>query len=100
MMKTYKTKNSTRNAIYKLVNPLTKGFFHDNSWENVNKVWKALEAEGVTVYITQADYTLDKSKTWGFRLEVNGFSIPGHLVASFCGTVTDPTSTYDLCFII
>lgn len=99
-MKPYKTKNSTRNAIYKIVNPLTKGFFKDNSWENVNRVWKALENEGVSITIESAKYDEMKSKTWTFTAEANGFTMSGQLVACFCGTVEDPTGTYDICFII
>lgn len=99
-MKTFKTKTATRNAIYKIVTPLTRGFFKDNSWENVNRVWKALEAEGVVVSIESAKYDGFNTKTWDFTAEVNGFTMNGRLVASFCGTVSDPTSTYDLCFII
>lgn len=99
-MKQFKTKTATRKAIYNIVSPLTRGFFKDNSWENVNKVWKALEAEGVVVNIENAKYDGVKSKTWTFTAEVNGFTFKGYMVASFCGTVEDPTSRYDLCFII
>ncbi len=100
-MKVFKTKSATRNAIYNIVSPLTKGFFTDTSWENVNRVWKALEAEGVTVDIIDAKYQgMDVSKTWSFSASVNGFTFTGQLVACFCGTVEDPTNRYDICFII
>lgn len=103
-MKLFKTKVATRNAIYKLVSPLTRGFFSDNSWENVNKIWKALEAEGIKLNVFSAEY--DKNacpptfKRWMFTADVNGFYFNGTLVACFCGTVEDPTNRYDLCFII
>jgi hypothetical protein len=99
-MKQFKTKSATRSAIYKIVSPLTKGFFEDNSWENVNKVWKALESEGVVVNIESAKYDETKSKTWTFTIEVNGFTMTGTLVACFCGTINNPTGRYDICFII
>jgi hypothetical protein len=99
-MKTFKTKTATRKAIYNIVGPLTRGIFDDNSWENVNRVWKALEAEGVAICIESAKYDGMKSKTWQFAAEVNGFTLTGTLVACFCGTVEDPTGRYDLCFII
>lgn len=102
-MKVFKTKVATRNAIYKLVSPLTKGFFADTAWENVNRVWKALEAEGVMVNINDARYQGplgQTSKTWSFTAEVNGFTFYGQLVACFCGTVEDPTNRYDICFVI
>ena len=99
-MKLFKTKSATRSAIYKTVSPLTKGFFNDTSWENVNRVWKALEAEGVVVSINDAKYQGFESKTWSFTAEVNGFTFTGQLVACFCGTTENPTGRYDLCFII
>ena len=103
-MKVFKTKVATRNAIYKLVAPLIKGFFRDDSWENVQRVWKVLEASGVTVNITEAKYDGTagdlKSKTWNFSAECNGFHFNGSLLACFCGTVEDPTNRYDICFMI
>lgn len=100
-MKLYKTKTATRNAIYKIVSPLTKGIFNDTAWESVQKIWKALELEGVVVIITQAVYGQPNIyKTWHFTAMVNGFEFKGYLTASFCGTVQDPTSRYDLTFII
>lgn len=99
-MKPFKSKAATRNAIYKLVNPLTGGFFADNSWESVGRIWKSLKAEDISVCIDKAEYDGFKNKTWWFHFTVNGFTFKGYLVASFCGTVTDPTSRYDLCFII
>jgi hypothetical protein len=100
-MKVFKTKTATRNAIYKLVTPLTAGFFTDNSWENVQKVWNVLAENGVVMTLTNAIYGQPNiCKTWYFDAEVNGFTFKGYLVASFCGTVSDPTSRYDLCFVI
>lgn len=99
-MKPFKSKTATKNAIYKIVSPLTRGFFNDESWQNVNRVWKALEADGVVVTITDTRYQGFESKTWSFTADVNGFTFPGYLVASFCGTTEAPTSRYDLCFVI
>lgn len=102
-MKTYKTKTATRNAIIKTVHPLTTGFFKDNSWENVRKVWKSMEDNGVVVTVTDAKYDgvcPPTSKTWSFTAEVNGFYFNGNLTACFCGTVDDPTNRYDLCFLL
>lgn len=100
-MKEFKSKQATKNAIHKIVGPLTKGFFEDNSWENIRAIWTALEAEGVVVTVNNTQYGPNmESKTWYFDAEVNGFKFTGVLVASFCGTVSDPTSRYDICFII
>jgi hypothetical protein len=100
-MKEFKTKSATKNAIYKIVTPLTRGFFNDTSWENVRKIWEALEAECVFLSVDRAIYGApDICKTWYFTAEVNGFVFKGYLVASFCGTKEDPTGRYDLCFVI
>ena len=99
-MKQFKTKSATRNAIYKIVTPLTKGFFSDDAWQAVNNVWTALALFDVDVEIVKAEYKGFESKTWTFKLFVNGFEFSGYMVASFCGTTVDPTSRYDLCFII
>lgn len=100
MMKPLRTKTATRNAIYKMVTPLTVGFFKDNSWGWIRQIWDRLESEGVTVTINDTKYDGFKSKTWNFTLSVNGFSFNGYLVASFCGTNEDPTGRYDLSFIV
>ena len=102
-MKLYKSKSATKNAIYKIVTPLTKGIFNDDDWRNVSRIWKNLEANGVSVCITDAKYDggfPPTSKRWHFTAEVNGFTFTGTLVACFCGSVQDPTDRYDICFII
>ena len=99
-MKVFKTKTATKSAIYKIVTPFTKGFFEDIDWKFVHDVWRVLEINGVTTCVEAGKYDGDKSKTWNFTATVNGFTFNGYLVASFCGTVSDPTSMYDLCFVI
>lgn len=99
-MKMFKTKAATKKAIYNLVAPLIKGFFQDTDWSGVRSVWTALEQEGVTVTIVNTRYREQENKTWWFTLGVNGFHFDGNLIACFCGTVKDPTSRYDICFLI
>jgi hypothetical protein len=100
MMKLFKTATATKKAIYKIVAPITTGFFTDNSWESVNLIWKTLRNEGVELDITNAVYDGQRSKTWEFTVKINGFEFTGRLVACFCGTIQDPTNRYDLCFVI
>jgi hypothetical protein len=99
-MKPVKTRQALRNQIYKLIAPLTKGFFDDESWENVSRIWMALDAAGAQVTITKTQYQELNSKTWSFDLEAFGIKLSGQLVACFCGTIEKPTSRYDICFII
>jgi hypothetical protein len=103
-MKPVKTKSALRNRIYKIVAPLTKGIFNDSDWSNVRAVFSALEQAGVSVTIERADYrqgeTHPTCKNWDLTIEAFGMKLSGHLVASFCGTVSDPTCRYDICFIV
>jgi len=99
-MKVVKTKAATKKAIYKIVAPFTKGIFEDIDWKFVHTVWRVLEINGVRTRVEAGKYDGDKSKTWNFTATVNGFTFNGYLMASFCGTVSDPTSKYDLCFVI
>lgn len=105
-MKLYKSKTATRNAIYRFIHPLTTGIFRDEDWRFVNRIWKALDAEGVAINHVEAKYDghqsdgLPTTKRWNFTIQVNGFVFQGTLVACFCGTVQDPTGAYDICFII
>jgi len=103
VIKIYKSKTATRSAIYRIVRPLTTGIFRDEDWRNVSRIWKALDAEGVTTNIIEAKYEgafPPTAKRWNFTAEVNGFTFQGTLVACFCGSVQDPTDAYDICFII
>lgn len=105
-MKLYKSKSATKNAIYRVIHPLTTGVFRDQDWRYVSRIWKTLDAEGVVTNITEAKYDghdkdgIPTTKRWNFELQVNGFKFQGTLVACFCGSVQDPTAAYDICFII
>jgi hypothetical protein len=102
-MKLYKSKTATKNAIYRIVTPLTKGIFKDDDWRNVSRIWKTLEDNGVSISINDAKYDgcfPPTSKRWHFTAEVNGFTFTGNLIACFCGIVQDPTNRYDICFVI
>lgn len=102
-MKVYKSKSATKNAIYRVIHPLTTGVFRDQDWRYVSRIWKTLDSLGVVTNITEAKYDggfPPVSKRWHFTAEVNGFTFTGTLVACFCGSVEDPTGAYDICFII
>ncbi len=102
-MKPVKTKSALRGQIYKLVAPLTKGVYRDPGWECVFAVFDALIAAGATISIRDTMYRGDAhtaSKTWTFDLTIFDFVLSGRLIATFCGTVQDPTDRYDICFII
>ena len=105
-----KSKQSARNYIYRLVGDLTKGFFRDNSWENVHAIWNKLNQNGIQSNIMSADYFNDErgqsmGKTWKFKIPFvnnrgNNDVLLGTLNAHFCGSVQDPSERYDISFII
>jgi hypothetical protein len=89
-----------------LMNPLTKGFFRDEDWSNVDKIWKALTREGIEYSMTKTSYSTDRDgtpngKTWMFQIEfVNdqgrATTLYGTVVASGAGSVKDPLDRYDI----
>ena len=108
-----KTKQNAKNYIYKQVQLLTRGFFRDEDWSNVRKVWEKIESLGVDldVEVKNGGYFNDRTtgkiagKTYHFNIHFQNiqgkqFDLPGELICSFCGTVDDPMSVYDMAFII
>ena len=103
------SKASLKNKIYKVIAPITKQFYSDESWEGVNQVWKAFDGLGLDWNMTEAYYgsgQYDKTvpperKTWKFEINfTNQKGRPnvmyGVLVAAGAGSVEDPLSRYDI----
>jgi len=105
-----KSKQSSRNYIYRLVGDMTKGFFTDDSWENVNAIWKKLDEAGIENYLTDAKYYRNErgesaGKMWKFEVPfINNRGkedkLYGTLTASFAGSIQDPSERYDISFVI
>ena len=105
-----KSKQSARTYIYRVVGDLTKGFFQDEDWSNVHKIWNALDNAGIENYLTDNYYKKDdngnlQSKTWHFEVPFmnnrgNEDKLLGTLNAHFAGSIKDPTDRYDISFII
>jgi hypothetical protein len=82
------------------------GMLRDDDWRHVDAIWKALTAAGIDYVMTEAVYhkgndNSPTDKTWKFTVQfVNNNGRPttlyGVVVAAFAGTVSDPTSAYDL----
>ena len=105
-----RSKQSARNYIYKVVGGLTQGFFVDEDWSNVRKIWAAMDTAGIENFLTDNYYKKDddgnlQSKTWHFEVPFinnrgNEDKLTGTLNAHFAGSVQDPTERYDISFII
>ena len=84
----------------------TKGFFSDESWEGVNKVWQALTDAGIDWTMLSSSYYhnsegVPSGKTWKFNIDfLNDKSKPailyGIMTASGAGSVVNPLERYDL----
>lgn len=82
-----------------------KGFFNDDHWEPVQKLWKNFAKAGISVNITNTFYTKDTTgepdaKTWKFTVEwTDARGKPmiayGQVIASGSGT-RYPLDTYDV----
>ena len=105
-----KSKQSARNLIYRIVGDMTKGFFSDEDWSHVNAIWKKLDEYQIENNLVGTEYFKDDKGDLAGK--IYKFEVPftnnrgkqdilyGTLTASFCGTVLDPTSVYDITFII
>lgn len=83
-----------------------KGHLKDEDWRHVNVIWKALDAASFDWHLVDNFYDKDRDgnlerKTWKFEVDFTNdkgrpTKIYGVVVASFCGTMADPTSEYDI----
>lgn len=103
-----KSKFGIKNYIYNYVDNFTKGKFRDEDWSNVKRVFDKINELGVNLnwYVEDGGYSLDgMSKTYKFDIDFinqydNEIKLKGQLICSFCGTVEDPKSQYDMIFQI
>ena len=105
-----KSKQSARNFIYRIIGDLTKGFFRDEDWSNVNAIWKRLDEYNIENNLVGTEYFKDERGELAgkmFKFEVPFINnkgredvLHGTLTAHFSGTVQDPTSVYDISFVI
>jgi len=98
---------AAKRYVNRILSEHTKGFFHDQSWEGVSRVWKALDDNGIDWTMTGNEYQKDgpsgmpTRKQWKFEVNfVNNKSrlvtLYGVLIASGAGSVDDVLSKYDL----
>ncbi len=97
------SRQTAKNRMNKILRETTKGFFNDEWWSPIHKVWKELSAQGFDVIHTGANYCdkndqgMPTSKVWTF--EVLGFGkkpIYGIMTAHAAGSVDDVFSRYDV----
>ena len=97
---------AAKRYVNKVLDLHSKGMFSDQSWEAINRVWKALDDNGIVYTMTGAEYQKDESgmparKQWKFEVEFLNdkgrmSKLYGVMIASGAGTVEDVFSKYDI----
>ena len=100
------TNEQARRNVNQVLQHYTTGLFKDQSWEAVDRIWKALTAGQLNWTMEKSSYHhneagLPVGKTWQFKVEfVNKKGRPtvlyGVVTASGAGSVEDPLDKYDL----
>jgi hypothetical protein len=108
---------TAKRVVNRILDPLTKGFFTDEAWEPVHKIWKALSDANINWKMTSADYTHGgygsqqwqenqqdfhtNGKDWKFEVYFTNdkgkfTKVYGIVRAAWAGSVSDPSGRYDL----
>jgi hypothetical protein len=103
-----RSKQTAISLIYKRISPLTQGFFRDESWENVWKIFKVFNELGLDWNITDAKYNNGMPmewKKWQFDIRFTDNAgkpktIFGNLTAAGAGSVEDPLDRYDITVVL
>ena len=89
-----------------LMGRYTKGFFSDEDWSPINKIWAELRRNNIPYELKSADYRQREdgtpiAKVWKFEVKfLNENNKPailyGYITASSAGSVSSPMDRYDL----
>lgn len=100
------SKTAASNRVNELLKHRTVGIFRDDSWKPVTAIFDAMHEAGYDVTKIGSEYNWSgneapSSKTWTFEIDfVNNRDKPtklyGRIIASGCGNVNYPLSSYDL----
>ena len=105
-----KSKDTIKRRIHKKIEKFTKGIFHDVAWQHVYILFDAIRDMGIDISVEVKDggyYNHDNGeiggKVYNFSFQIinfenKKFDFNGQLTCSFCGTVNDPMSAYDMAF--
>jgi len=100
----------SRRKVADLVNKAIKnarvgGFFDDEYWRPVQRIWDQFNRMGIPFSITSAEYQKERgtpvSKTWKFEVPFTNERgrpqiVYGQVVAAGAGSVEDPLERYDV----
>ncbi len=94
--------------LYDLITPHTRGFFHDESWQPIHKVWEIFNETGLDWNITGSRYDGSmppERKEWKFEINFTNNrgrpdKIYGNIVAAGGGSVEDPLERFDVTVVM
>ncbi len=106
-------KETLKGRIYKEIRPLMRGFFKDDAWQAVHKIFSKFTDLGLDWDIYESHYgnqKYDKTfpperKVWYFEIHFTNNKgkknkIHGSLTAAGAGTVDDPLDRYDITVVL
>lgn len=104
------TNVQARRNVNQLLEHYTKGLFRDDTWEAVDRIWKAMTAGQLDWTMTGAEYYngddgMPRGKIWKFEVRFvnkNGrpTTLHGRVIAAGAGSVDNPLDRYDLTALV
>ena len=109
-----KSKTNAKNWIHNKISSITKGFFHDEYWQPIQKLYKEFDRLGLNwvmtgnkyiekpvIFSDGQRYVIPVGKTWTFEIKFlnnrdKEDTIYGTITASGAGPVDSPLDSYDL----
>jgi hypothetical protein len=106
----HKNKKQVLKILYDLALPITniKGYFHDDYWQPINKVWKVFRDKGINFEIIESKYIgnyPNTGKQWYFAVHwvddiEKDRTVFGYMKANGTGSKEDPLEQYDVDFVV
>jgi len=101
-----KSKQTAKRIVNRLIGSVSRGIFSDESWQGIQRVWKALEKADIPSYVTSAEYRhndqgVPNGKVWTFEIPFlnnrgRENKLYGTVVAGGAGSIDEPLSRYDV----
>lgn len=92
---------------YKAIGKATSKKYYDSNWQGVKDVVTSIidSDKNVTLYMEKAAYegTIGQEghrKVYDYTITGYDKDIKMQIVCSFCGTIEDPMSAYDICVMM
>jgi len=107
-----KTRSQAIKTVYNAIGRAGNGYYHDEGWNGVREVFKALEKAGITIVTQKTEYQHDRQisdmpvrKVWYVEIPfitkgMKEDKLSGRITASGAGSVEDPLESYDVVTVI